>query len=83
MARRLPPSQHERLLRSLITFFTCPPLHVSLRRGVVRLAAPEMVRWYDTCLSMVALHVAPGVRAAGVIALSSHFDRTDQGLVSG
>src|SRR5882724_4498406 len=49
MARRLPASQHERLLQSLITFFTRPPLHVYLRRGVVRLA-PEMVRWYDACL---------------------------------
>jgi len=82
MARRLPASQHERLLRSLITFFTRPPLHVYLRRGVVRLA-PEMVRWYDACLSTVTLHEAGGVRAAGVLALSSHFDRIDHEPVSG
>ena len=83
MARRLPASQHERLLLSLITFFTRTLLHVYLRRGVVRLAAPEMVRWYDACLSTVTLHEAGGVRAAGVLALSSHFDRIDHEPVSG
>src|SRR5262245_57175706 len=78
MARRLPVSQHERLLRSLITFFTRTPLHVYPRRGMRSLAALEMA-----CFSTVPLHEARSVRAAGVLAPSSHFDRIDHEPVAG
>ena len=50
---------------------------------MVKLAALEMVRCYDTCLSTVPLHEARGVRASGVLAPSSHFDRIDHEPVLG
>jgi hypothetical protein len=70
-------------LRSLITLFARTPLHAYPRRGMMRLAAAEMVQWNDTYFITVALHKAGGVRAAGILALCSHFDRTDQRNVSG